>query len=443
MEVAIVVLFLGVLIFLGNVFNRVFALTKIPDLLILIGIGLLIGPVLGLVSPTEYGIVGPLFATVTLAVILFEGGLHLKMTTIRSAFRGTIELTLISFVVTMLISAGILIFLNLLEPLPALMLGAAIGGTSSAVVIPMIEYLHLGKDSQAILALESAITDVLCIVLLLTLLDIYIIGELNVPYVALRLVSSFFIAAILGVIGGIAWSVLYPHLKTIKSIFLTPAFLFIIYGVVTLLGFSGAIAALAFGITLGNLHSFQYSQVASGITCYASRTHSPRSHVSLAARSAAEDVFLHLSRPVDYPHRYRSAENRAPDYPDTVCFKDPDCPLLYAEIHPGLGRKHYSSHDPERTRRCRPCSYPSSERCYWRRIYRNDHLCDHPVLNHDLFRTCSPAGTYTRPPGSMQQYSKNSEWKQRPSHRTCAGLSRPNHLLRYRDIHGRGSVYKI
>ena len=177
MEVAIVVLFLGVLIFLGNVFNRVFALTKIPDLLILIGIGILIGPVLGLVSPTEYGIIGPLFATVTLAVILFEGGLHLKMATIRSAFRGTIELTLISFVVTMLISAGILIFLNLLEPLPALMLGAAIGGTSSAVVIPMIEYLHLGKDSQAILALESAITDVLCIVLLLTLLDIYIIGE--------------------------------------------------------------------------------------------------------------------------------------------------------------------------------------------------------------------------------------------------------------------------
>jgi cell volume regulation protein A len=97
---------------------------------------------------------------------------------------------------------------------------------------------------------------VLCIVLLLTLLDIYIIGELNVPYVALRLVSSFLIAAILGVLGGIAWSVLYPHLKTIKSIFLTPAFLFIIYGIVTLLGFSGAIAALAFGITLGNLHSF-------------------------------------------------------------------------------------------------------------------------------------------------------------------------------------------
>ena len=81
------------------------------------------------------------------------------------------------------------------------------------------------------------------------LLDIYIIGVLNVPYVALRLVSSFFIVAILGVLGGIAWSVLYPHLKTIKNIFLTPAF--IIYGVVTLLGFSGAIAALALVSLLG------------------------------------------------------------------------------------------------------------------------------------------------------------------------------------------------
>ena len=130
MDVAIVVLFLGVLIFLGNVFNRVFALTKIPDLLLLIGIGILIGPVLGLITPEAFGIAGPLFTTVTLAVILFEGGLHLKMETIKSAFRGTIELTLISFVATMLISAGILVYLHLLDPLPALMLGAAIGGTS-------------------------------------------------------------------------------------------------------------------------------------------------------------------------------------------------------------------------------------------------------------------------------------------------------------------------
>ena len=88
----------------------------------------------------------------------------------------------------------------------------AIGGTSSAVVIPMIEYLHLGKDGNAILSLESAVTDVLCIVVMLTLLDVYMLGGIcNVPYVTLKTVSSFFVAAVLGVIGGIVWSVIYPQ----------------------------------------------------------------------------------------------------------------------------------------------------------------------------------------------------------------------------------------
>jgi potassium/hydrogen antiporter len=263
MDVAIVILFLGVLIFLGNVFARVFALTKIPDILILIGIGILIGPVLGLITPAEFGIAGPLFTTVTLAVILFEGGLHLKIATIQSAFRGTIELTLVSFIATMLISAIILVYLHLLELLPALMLGAAIGGTSSAVVIPMIDYLNLGKESSAILSLESAITDVLCIVVMLTLLDVYLLGELNVPYVTFRLVSSFFVAAVLGVIGGIVWSVLYPHLKTIKSIFLTPAFLFMIYGIVNLLGLSGSHCSPGLRYNSWKPKLFQHRQMAS------------------------------------------------------------------------------------------------------------------------------------------------------------------------------------
>ena len=280
MDVAVVVLFLGALIFLGNVFNRVFALTKIPDILLLIIIGILIGPILGLVSPLDFGIVGPLFATVTLAVILFEGGLHLKVETIRSAFGGTITLTLVSFIATWLITAGILYSLHYLDLLPALMLGAAVGGTSSAVVIPMIEYLQLNRESHAILALESAVTDVLCIVVLLALLDVYQLGELNVPYITLRLVSTFLVAGILGMIGGVAWSMLYPKLKTIKSIFLTPAFLFIIYGLVSLAGFSGAIAALAFGITLGNLHSFRITKLL------------PASHIEQAELTPHENIFL-------------------------------------------------------------------------------------------------------------------------------------------------------
>jgi Na+:H+ antiporter len=260
MDVALTVLFLGILIFLGNMFNRVFALTKIPDVLFLMGIGLLIGPVFGLVSPDSFGIAGPIFTTVTLAIILFEGGLHLRIETIRSSFQGTVVLTLSSFVATMMLATVVLYYSGFLTFLPALMLGSIIGGTSSAVVIPMIEFLHLRKDSKAILALESAVTDVLCIIVFLTVLDIYQLGTVDLRISAGKLIASLFMAVILGVIGGVFWSTIYNKLGMIKSVFLTPGFLFIIYGIVDMLGYSGAIAALAFGVTLGNLNSFKISR---------------------------------------------------------------------------------------------------------------------------------------------------------------------------------------
>ncbi len=260
MDVALTVLFLGILIFLGNIFNRVFALTKIPDLLFLIGIGLLIGPVFGLVSPESFGIVGPIFTTVTLAIILFEGGLHLRVDAIKLSFRGTVALTTSSFIATMMLATFVLYFSGFLTFLPALMVGAIVGGTSSAVVIPMIDFLHLRKDGGAILALESAVTDVLCIVVFLTVLDVYLLGTVDLRITAGKLIAALLMAVILGVVGGVFWSAIYHKLGMIKSVFLTPGFLFIIYGIVDMLGYSGAIAALAFGVTLGNLDSFKISR---------------------------------------------------------------------------------------------------------------------------------------------------------------------------------------
>ncbi|MDO9549613.1 MAG: cation:proton antiporter [Methanoregula sp.] len=261
MDVAPIVVFLGILIFLGNLLKRLFTLTKIPDLLFLIGVGLVIGPVLGLVSPESFGIVGPIFTTVTLAIILFEGGLHLRVETIHSSFRGTISLTLASFAVTMLFTTGILYYGGFLTFLPALMLGAIIGGASPAVVIPMIGFLHLKKEGGAILSLESAIADVLSIVIFLMILDVYLLGTVDLRVMAGKLFASLLMAVILGVLAGVFWSSIYHRLGDIRSIFLTPAFLLIVFGTVDSIGYSGAIAALAFGITLGNLDSFKISQI--------------------------------------------------------------------------------------------------------------------------------------------------------------------------------------
>ncbi|MDD4136864.1 MAG: cation:proton antiporter [Methanoregula sp.] len=257
MDAAVTVLFLGLLIFVGNILSRFFTLTKIPDVLFLIAIGIIIGPFLGLVEPSAFGVIGPLFTMVTLAIILFEGGLNITIETLKKAITGTTAITIANFVAIVGICIGVMHFFAGFTIMESCMLGAILGGTASAVVIPFTNYLNLRHDTKAILALESAIGDVLCIVILLALLNIVELKEFNAGLIVGSLIASFLIAIIIGVLAGIWWSSVYHKIASIKSIFLTPAFVFIIFGFVSLLGFSGAIAALALGLTLGNLHYFK------------------------------------------------------------------------------------------------------------------------------------------------------------------------------------------
>ena len=261
MDAAVTVLFLGLLIFTGNILSRLFTLTKIPDVLFLIAIGIVIGPLLGLVSPAEFGVVGPLFTQVTLAIILFEGGLHITIETLKKSIAGTTAITVANFVIITLIIIVIMNYAAGFSLIESCMLGAILGGTSSAVVIPFTRYLNIGTDAKAILALESAISDVLCIVVLLALLDA---GHSRIstsaisPVTLLPRFSSRLSSALSPVSGGRRST---QNLRASRASLSHRGFVFIVFGLVSLLGFSGAIAALALGVTFGNLNYFKAEKI--------------------------------------------------------------------------------------------------------------------------------------------------------------------------------------
>ncbi|MBR6441073.1 MAG: cation:proton antiporter, partial [Bacteroidales bacterium] len=75
-----------------------------------------------------------------------------------------------------------------------------------------------------------------------------------------RVLASILLALLLGTVGGIVWSSMMDRVRKLQnSMFLTPAFVFVIYGVTEVMGYSGAIAALAFGLVLGNPDYFEMS----------------------------------------------------------------------------------------------------------------------------------------------------------------------------------------
>jgi NhaP-type Na+/H+ or K+/H+ antiporter len=109
-------------------------------------------------------------------------------------------------------------------------------------------------ESKTALFLESALSDVLCIVALFALLGAYRLGEVRVGLLIGNMIAAFMLASVIGILSAAAWSILLNRVRTIQnSIFTTPAFVFIIFGATELLGYNGAISSLAFGVTLGNI----------------------------------------------------------------------------------------------------------------------------------------------------------------------------------------------
>jgi NhaP-type Na+/H+ or K+/H+ antiporter len=248
------------MVFLAHLFTSIFSRTRIPDVLFLIIIGICLGPILGLISPAQFGSVGPIFATVTLIIILFECGTTLKLGTLRSALGGAMRLATFSFFFTMAAAAGFALWLTDLELIPAFILGAIVASTSEAIVIPMVRQLKMREESQTILSVESSVSAVLSIVITIALIETYQLGEFEFIPITSKLIASFFVAIVFGVIGAFIWSFLLHRIHAIKNaMFTTAAFVFVLFGIVEILGFNGAIAALAFGVTIGNVKSIRFS----------------------------------------------------------------------------------------------------------------------------------------------------------------------------------------
>lgn len=251
---------LGVLIFCAHLFSALFGKRKVPDVLFLVAIGIVLGPVLGWLKPEMLGSFGSLFASVTLVFILVDSGIDMRIDDLRRYWVGVVQVMFYSFVVTMTVAALVSHYVAGMEWMSSLLLGSMVAGTGASIVIPMIRQMRVSDKTRTVLTLESAMSAVLCIVVALAIIEGMKMGKVRFERIVGNVLASFLMASMLGVVGGMVWSGLLQRVRSQQnSMFLTPAFVFVIYGITEALGFSGAIAALAFGVVLGNASYFEFS----------------------------------------------------------------------------------------------------------------------------------------------------------------------------------------
>lgn len=242
---------LALLVFIGLALEELFRRTGIPDVLLLLLLGIGLGAA-GLFDPTRLNGLDRIFTTAALVVILFEGAVRLRLSELRSALAGVLRITLLGFGFATL-TVGAVGFLLTGDVLAGLLLGVIVGGTSSAVVIPMVQSMDLQANTRTSLALESAFTDVLSIVLALALTGALAAGTIEVGAIGSNIGLGLLGATLIGFGLGLLWAFGLRALRQRRASFLAlGAAVFLVYALAEALGTFGAIACLAFGITLGN-----------------------------------------------------------------------------------------------------------------------------------------------------------------------------------------------
>ncbi len=233
--------------------NRLSKLTRVPDIIVLLVIGITLGPILHWVNPAHFEGVIRILGTLALILILFEGGLELRLRQAMRYFPAGLLLVVLSFGLSLALVALVGRWLLHLDWTDCLLLGAALGCTSGTIVIPALQQITTPDPVKITLTIESSLGEVIAVLMVGSLLKANegesLIGGLATDFsrhIVISLLVGFIIAAV--------WSRLWPKIAGApNSNILNLGVVMGVYSVGDYLHGSGLLAVLIFGVTLANL----------------------------------------------------------------------------------------------------------------------------------------------------------------------------------------------
>jgi len=244
----------------GAIGEVVFRKTQIPDVLWLLAVGVVLGPVTGIVQQSDLMAIAPYFAALTLVVVLFDGGTQLKLGGLSSVGARAGGLALLSFAFSVLAVTGASVLLGKTGVLPevwtlqhGLLLGAILGGSSSVIVMPSMALARVEPRTANLIGLESAFTDALCVVGASTMMGILSSTVAASEPIHVALSRSLGIGLGVGLAAGFCWIFMLRALSGSSHAYpVTLSALLALYVVIERWGGSAALGILVFAVVVGN-----------------------------------------------------------------------------------------------------------------------------------------------------------------------------------------------
>ena len=253
----------GLIIVAGLIFGKISEIIKMPDVVLYILAGIILGPsLLNWINIDKYPVENQLILSFGAAYILYDGGREIDFKILNK----------VKMSVSLLATAGVLISTVIVGYVAAkvfnipvyygLLMGSVIASTDPSVLVPLFKSMNISNKLKQTIISESAFNDAAGAVITFSLIGIILGGEFSLSQSVMQLVKSIAGGVLIGVVAGYLshlfvdekkFGILRDHPAELMIATVTGAYL-----ISDRFGFSGFMAVFVVGMFCGNKKVFDF-----------------------------------------------------------------------------------------------------------------------------------------------------------------------------------------
>ena len=260
-----ILLIVGIILGAGSFSGMLAQKFKVPDVVLFLVIGIVIGPELaGVIDVKADSAFNQLIIIFGSCYILFDGGAGLRLSVLKKVWITIVSISTIGVLITVVITGFAASHLLGLPIITALLFGAVISSTDPATLVPVFKQVRIRERVAQTVLSESAFNEAMGAIVTLSLMG-FALGtgrKLSLGEATFSFIGNTLTGVLIGGVLGYLAALLIAHEKF--------SFLLEYASLVTLMSVAGAyisaetfnasgvLAVFVFGIVLGNRNYFGY-----------------------------------------------------------------------------------------------------------------------------------------------------------------------------------------
>ncbi|MBN1683470.1 cation:proton antiporter [Candidatus Bathyarchaeota archaeon] len=252
-----ILLILGISVIISVIGHGFFEKTGTPESIFLLIFGLILGPGIGFIRPSDIENLVPFVFTLSIIIILLESGLSTSLSDLFETMKVSTFFTCMVLLITTLLCSLFFYFLLKWDLFSSIIIGVISSGTSTLPIMYFINRMEMDIKVTQLLVFESIINDVTILTSVAIILQIMTL-KIEISNIITNIILYLIVAVIYGLLFSLGW--VYILIKFFDDLqlkyILTLAVAVILYSIVESHGGSGVISVMVFGISVNNLPNF-------------------------------------------------------------------------------------------------------------------------------------------------------------------------------------------